>query len=79
MNLDKEKKKLKINQKKYGGSSSVVSLRMPEKLIEKIDAVASMTERTRNDIIIRFIDFGLENLEIENTKDNNEIDVDDDN
>ena len=74
-----EKKKLTIKQKKYGGNTSVVSLRMPDKLIEKIDAIASYTDRTRNDIIIKFIDFALDNFEIEKVNDEFEPDDDENN
>lgn len=67
-----EKKKLKIKKKKYGGKTSVVSIRMPNMLIEKIDDVALKTDRTRNDIIIKFIDYALDNYEIlENELDEN--------
>ena len=58
-------KKLKIKQKKYSGESSVVSLRMPNKLIKRIDETADMAGRTRNDIIMRCIVFALDNIEIE--------------
>lgn len=61
-----EKKKLKIKPRKYGGNSSVVSIRMPDKLIEKIDEVAELTNRARNDIVIKLIDFALENMQIDN-------------
>lgn len=61
-------KKMKIKQRKYAGESSVVSLRMPNKLIQRIDEVANITGRTRNDIIIRSIDFALDNLEIDNSE-----------
>ncbi len=64
-----EKKTLKITKRKYGGNSTVVSLRLPDRLVEKVDEIAANTDRTRNDIIIRFIDFGLENLQIENDAD----------
>lgn len=61
-----DKKKLKIKPRKYGGNSSVVSIRMPDKLIEKIDEVAELTNRARNDIVIKLIDFALENMQIDN-------------
>ena len=61
-----EKKKLKIKPRKYGGNSSVVSIRMPDKLIDKIDEVAELTNRARNDIVIKLIDFALENMQIDN-------------
>ncbi len=73
-----DKKRLKIKPKKYSGSSSVVSLRMPDKLVEKIDAVADLTDRTRNDIIIKFIDFALENMQIDNSEEtDNDEETDD--
>lgn len=59
------KNKLTIKQKKYKGGSSVVSLRMPDQLIKRIDDVAEKSGRTRNDIIFKCIDFALDNLEIE--------------
>lgn len=62
-------KKLKIKQKKYNGESSVVSLRMPNQLIKRIDETADISGRTRNDIIIRCIDFALDNIEIETHED----------
>ena len=71
-------KKLKIKQKKYSGESSVVSLRMPNRLIKRIDEAAEISGRTRNDIIIRCIDFALDNLEIETCEPNNDDDDDDD-
>lgn len=68
-------KKLKIKQRKYSGSSSVVSIRMPNQLIKRIDETADISGRTRNDIIIRCIDFALDNIEIETLED---ISVEDD-
>ena len=58
-------KKLKIKQRKYSGSSSVVSIRMPNQLIQRIDETAQITGRNRNDIIMRCLDFALDNLGIE--------------
>lgn len=70
------KKKLTIKQKKYKGESSVVSLRMPNQLINRIDETAEISGRTRNDIIIKCIDFALDNLEIENNSADDEVDAD---
>ena len=58
-------KKLKVSMKKYTGETSVVSLRMPNELISKLDAICEKTGRTRNDLIIKCLDFALENIEIE--------------
>ena len=60
-------KKLTISVKKYSGESSVVSLRMPDELIKKIDLVAEQTGRTRNEIIIKCLDFAIDNMIIDDT------------
>lgn len=70
------KKKLTIKPKKYTGESSVVSLRMPNQLIKRIDETAEISGRTRNDIIIRCLDFALDNLEIECNSVDAEADTD---
>lgn len=58
-------KKLTITSKKYAGETTVVSLRMPEALIKKLDEICAKTGRTRNDLIIKSLDFALENVIIE--------------
>ncbi len=58
-------KKLKVTMKKYTGETSVVSLRMPNELISKLDVICEKTGRTRNDLIIKSLDFALDNIEIE--------------
>lgn len=58
-------KKLVVSSKKYKGETSVVSLRLPNDLISKIDDVANQTGRTRNEIISMSIEFALDNLVIE--------------
>ena len=62
-------KKLKITTKKYVGETSVVSLRVPNELIAKLDNVCEKTGRTRNEVIIKSLDFALENIEIEGESD----------
>ena len=62
-------KKLKVSMKKFTGETSVVSLRMPNELITKLDAVCEKTGRTRNDLIIKSLDFALENIVIEGEDD----------
>lgn len=58
-------KTLKITIKKYQGDSSVVSVRLPNELIESLDRISKKTGRTRNDIMQRCIEFAIENLEID--------------
>ena len=58
-------KTLKITTKKYQGDSSVVSVRLPNELIESMDRISKTTGRTRNDIMQRCLEFAIENLEID--------------
>lgn len=57
-------KKLIIRPHKYGGETSVISVRMPKEMISVIDQVAADTGRTRNEILVKSIEFALENMEI---------------
>lgn len=61
--MDKEKK-LVIQLQKYGGETSVVSMRMPKNMLADIDVVANETGRTRNEILMMSIEFALEHMEI---------------
>lgn len=58
-------KKLKISTKKYIGETAVVSARLPNDLIRKIDEICEMTGRTRNEIIQICLEFSVDNIEIE--------------
>jgi predicted DNA-binding protein len=57
-------KKLIISSKKFRGDSAVVSVRLPNDMIEKLDAIAEQTGRTRNEIIQKCLVFSMENIEI---------------
>lgn len=46
------------------GKTSVVSARLPDDMVEKLDNVAKQTGRTRNELMQMCIDFALKNLEI---------------
>ncbi|MBE6755574.1 MAG: ribbon-helix-helix protein, CopG family [Ruminococcaceae bacterium] len=59
-----EHKKLTISSRKFRGDSSVVSVRLPNELISVVDEIATTTGRTRNEIIQKFIEFSVDNLEI---------------
>ena len=61
-------KKLKVSTKKYIGETSVVSLRMPNVLISRIDEICAKTGRTKNDLIIKCLDFALDNIKIVNVE-----------
>ena len=57
-------KKLVISSKKFRGDSSVVSIRLPNDMIEKLDAIAEQTGRTRNEIIQKCLTYSIENIEV---------------
>ena len=57
-------KKLIISSKKFRGDSSVVSVRLPNDMIEKLDSIAEQTGRTRNEIIQKCLAYSIENIEI---------------
>ena len=61
-------KKLVISSKKFRGDSSVVSVRLPNDMIEKLDAIAEQTGRTRNEIIQKCLAYSIENIEITDNK-----------
>ncbi len=58
-------KKLIITQKKYVGETSVVSARLPNDLIKRIDDICEATGRTRNEILQMCIEFAVDNIKIE--------------
>ena len=60
-----EDKKLIIRPVKYSGETIVTSMRLPKELISAVDAVANNTGRTRNELLITFIEYALDNLQIE--------------
>lgn len=56
-------KKLVIEEKKYRGSTAVVSARLPGEMIKAIDGVAKKTGHNRNEIIAICLEYAMENLE----------------
>ena len=57
-------KKLIISSKKYRGTTSVLSARIPNELVEMLDKVANETGRTRNEIVQKCLEFAVENIEL---------------
>ncbi len=57
-------KKLVIHPLKYTAETTVISFRLPKDMLSAIDKVASVTGRTRNDIITTMLDFAIDNMEI---------------
>ena len=59
-----DKNTLRIEAKKYKEESVVVSARIPKDMLQGIDFIAKQSGRTRNEIIMMFLDFALNNTEI---------------
>ncbi|MBQ9708009.1 MAG: CopG family transcriptional regulator [Firmicutes bacterium] len=57
--------KLVIKQNKYNGTSSVISARVPDEIINRLETVSAETGRSRNEILIKMIEFSLDNLEVD--------------
>lgn len=53
-----------IRAKKNYGETSVVSCRMPNEILRKLDKVSSQTGRTRNELILKCVEFALDKLQI---------------
>lgn len=58
-------KKLKISAKEYTGDTSVISSRLPNDLIKKIDEICETTGRNRNEVLQLCLEFAVDNIEIE--------------
>ncbi len=58
-------KKLVISAKKYIGETAVVSARLPNDLIKKVDDICEATGRTRNEVVQMCLEFAVDNIEIE--------------
>ena len=56
---------LRIIPKKYGGETTVISMRMPKDLLKDIDTVAAETGHNRNEIMTMSLEFALNHLKIE--------------
>lgn len=67
--MAKEKKpKLQIPIRKYRGTTSVVSARLPKDLISAIDRVSKKTGYNRNEVLSMCLEFAVENIEVEGAK-----------
>lgn len=61
-----DKPKLIITSRRSTGKTQVISSRLPDDMVERLDSVCSKTGRSRNEILIMMIDFAFEHLEIDN-------------
>lgn len=55
---------LRITRKKYGGDTTVVSMRISRELLKDIDHVAELSGRNRNEILTTSLEFALKHAEI---------------
>ena len=53
-----------IRPKKVYGENTVVSCRMPVELVKQLDSIGGKTGRTRNELILKCVEFALDKLEI---------------
>ena len=60
-----QKPVLQIQQKKYSGETTIVSMRTAKELLKDIDQVAALTGRNRNEILNLCLEFALNHMEIE--------------
>ena len=54
----------RIPQKKYGGETTVVSMRLAKDLLKDLDQIADLTGRNRNEILTMSLEFALNHMEI---------------
>ena len=55
---------MRISPKKYGGETTILSMRIPKELLKDIDAVANLTGRNRNEILTMSLEFALNHMEV---------------
>lgn len=55
---------LRIPKKRYGGDTTVVSMRISKELLRDIDQVAALSGRNRNEILTMSLEFALNHTEI---------------
>jgi hypothetical protein len=54
----------RIPKKRYGGDTTVVSMRISRELLKDIDKVADLSGRNRNEILTMSLEFALQHTEI---------------
>ena len=53
-----------VRAKKNYGETTVVSCRMPNEILKHLDKVSARTGRTRNELILKCVEFALDKLQI---------------
>ncbi len=58
-------KKLIIRPRKPAyGKTSIVSARIPDDMLKRLDSICQQTGRTRNELLVTCVEFALDNIEI---------------
>ena len=57
--------KLVIREKRYRGTTSVVSARLPAAMIKSLDKVVERTGYNRNEVIAICLEYAMDNMETE--------------
>lgn len=60
--------KLIVSSKKYKGESVVVSTRLPSDLVDKLDSVCEITGNSRNELIIKCLEYSLKNMIVKDSE-----------
>ena len=55
---------LRIKPKRYSGETTVISLRLSREMVKDIDAIASATGYSRNEIMTMSMEFALKHMHI---------------
>lgn len=55
---------LKISPKKYGGETTIISMRVAKDMLRDLDQVATLSGRNRNEILAMSLEFALQHMEI---------------
>lgn len=59
-----EKKLVIYPRKPAYGKTTVVSARLPDDMLRKLDDICQKTGRTRNELLVTCVEFALDNIEI---------------
>ena len=54
----------RIPKKKYGGETTIISMRISRELLKDIDKVAELSGRNRNELLTMSLEFALGHAEI---------------
>ena len=54
----------RIPRRKYGGDTTVISMRISRELLKDIDEVAEVSGRNRNEILAMSLEFALRHTEV---------------